>query len=1121
MVAPTYNPQEWATVPESGSRPAYSLFKQQIETSPHDDRTYRIIRLENGLEAILVSDPQGDKAAASLDVAVGHLSDPDDMPGLAHFCEHLLFMGTEQFPGENEYSEYLAKHSGNSNAYTATSNTNYHFAVGPPALSGALERFAGFFHSPLFAPSCTTRELNAVDSEHKKNHQNDMWRVFQVNKHLARPGHVWSKFGSGNRETLERAARGLKKRGLLAEAQPSAPVGNRVAALSTDSMASSRVASPTPSEMEADGGAVGRETRRRLIEWWAKEYCASRMRLAVVGKESLDELTEMVVPLFAPIKNRQSDPLPMFLEFPYGPDEEGALISIQTIMDIHAIDIHFPLEWQPPHWRHSPSSFLSHLVGHEGPGSLHAYLKKKGWITSLSSGAQNSARGFAIFRTTIQLTQLGFLHQRDIVLATFKYLSLLRSSNLEAWRQDEISLLSRTRFHFQEKSHAEKYATWLAEHLSWPLPREKILSGPVESQPWSEDGSDKAVVLRTLNSFRIDKCRALLMARKEEFTKLPGGLHESEWKTEPIYGTSYRVEKWDQELAAEAERLNDVSDLFLPGKNLFIPTNLDVSKKDIVQPSKRPFLVRRTSHSELWHKKDDQFWVPKMNAIMQIISPQANLSARHSVLSRVWVELITDSLNEFAYDADLAGLSYSVTSDMRGLTISISGYNDKLPVLARQVLERVRRLEVEPERLAVILEQTKRNWQNVFLNQTYTISNYFMGYLLTESFHTILEKLKEIDTITAEEIEKHAQVFLSKAFVEMLVVGNVSKEDAIALAETSEKILAFNPISPDEVPERALLIKEGSNYVWQMPVPNPNEPNSSITYFLYIGSANHARTRVTASLLSQIFSEPAFNVLRTQEQLGYVVACGQIVLSRDTHVGIRVIVQSERKPAYLEERVEAFLTSMKAKIEGMGDAEFAEQKAGLARKWLEKPKRIREEAQRFSKYIEAGHLDFFRRDNDAKLLEEITKADVLALYAAKIDPSSSTRAKVSIHMASQKPRPKRFSSAAMDAFDAALQDAGVVEVEWRRAVGGGETESPLLSAVEGYWRAHLPADKMDGLLAKLGEAAKSHPSDADYEGTLRPDVELISDVAAFKAGLQVAADPTPVVDWGDLPPSKL
>lgn len=48
------------------------------------------------MEVLLISDPTTDKASASMDVRVGHLSDPEDLQGLAHFCEHLMFMGTEK-----------------------------------------------------------------------------------------------------------------------------------------------------------------------------------------------------------------------------------------------------------------------------------------------------------------------------------------------------------------------------------------------------------------------------------------------------------------------------------------------------------------------------------------------------------------------------------------------------------------------------------------------------------------------------------------------------------------------------------------------------------------------------------------------------------------------------------------------------------------------------------------------------------------------------------------------------------------------------------------------------------------------------------------------------------------
>ena len=188
----------------------------------------------------------------------------------------------------NIICQYLAKNNGKSNAYTSTSNTNYYFNVATPALPGALERFAAFFHSPLFSPSCTSRELNAVDSEHKKNHQADLWRVFQVTKHISRDGHVWRKFGSGNRESLLKAAKDLKARGKLNESAVSR--SNSLPSSSVPSREPSPAPSVAPSvasnssELDDDGGSVGRETRRRLVEWWSKEYCASRMRLCIIGK---------------------------------------------------------------------------------------------------------------------------------------------------------------------------------------------------------------------------------------------------------------------------------------------------------------------------------------------------------------------------------------------------------------------------------------------------------------------------------------------------------------------------------------------------------------------------------------------------------------------------------------------------------------------------------------------------------------------------------------------------------------------------------------------------------------------------------------------------------------------
>ena len=186
-------------------------------------------------------------------------------------------MGSAQYPQENAYSEFIHAHGGKTNAWTAASNTNYFFSIGADHLSGALQRFAGFFHSPLFEASSTARELKAVDSEHRKNVQSDLWRVFQVAKALSRPGHPYAKFGSGNLYSLTYAGRAKAK--LLGST--SEPASTQVDVNNVPPNAFNEVEASLQGE---DGGLVGQETRRRVMEWWETHYSASNMNLAILGK---------------------------------------------------------------------------------------------------------------------------------------------------------------------------------------------------------------------------------------------------------------------------------------------------------------------------------------------------------------------------------------------------------------------------------------------------------------------------------------------------------------------------------------------------------------------------------------------------------------------------------------------------------------------------------------------------------------------------------------------------------------------------------------------------------------------------------------------------------------------
>ncbi len=136
------------------------LFKSQhIVKSESDERCYRAVTLSNELKVLLISDSEADKSAACLAVRVGSFSDPVDIPGLAHFCEHMILLGSEAFPNENEYSKFISAHNGFCNAYTSATETSFVFDIAPDYLARALEIFAELFVSPLFTPSAVEREV--------------------------------------------------------------------------------------------------------------------------------------------------------------------------------------------------------------------------------------------------------------------------------------------------------------------------------------------------------------------------------------------------------------------------------------------------------------------------------------------------------------------------------------------------------------------------------------------------------------------------------------------------------------------------------------------------------------------------------------------------------------------------------------------------------------------------------------------------------------------------------------------------------------------------------------------------------------------------------------------------
>lgn len=104
-----------------------------------------------------------------------------------------------------------------------------------------------------------------------------------------------------------------------------------------------------------------------------------------------------------------------------------------------------------------------------------------------------------------------------------------------------------------------------------------------------------------------------------------------------------------------------------------------------------------------------------------------------------------DVMIEYSYDADLAGLSYRLDTQSDGIIMLIDGYNDKLPVLAKVVLEKMATLQIDPKRFELVKDQIRRQYINFNMASPQQLSAYYGSYLLIEKSYLPAEKLAALE----------------------------------------------------------------------------------------------------------------------------------------------------------------------------------------------------------------------------------------------------------------------------------------------------------------------------------------------------------------------------------------
>jgi secreted Zn-dependent insulinase-like peptidase len=858
-----------------------------IAKSPNDERSYRYLVLDNELRVLLVSDPAADMAAASLVVLRGSFHEPAEFAGLAHFLEHMLFIGTEKYPQVDSFKQFVAAQGGSSNAYTANDHTNYFMEVRTEAFREALDRFAQFFVSPLIDPAYTDREKNAVHSEYQLQLKDDGWRGLHAFKAAMSPEHPGSRFSLGTLSTL------------------------------------------------------GPEVDDALEKFREENYSADQMILTALSNESLDELESWVAPMFYAIENRSIGPAkPLPEAFPR--ERLPLTLSYRPTRDRRSVTYQFPVPDPDDYYRQKPAMYVTNLLGHEGPGSLHARLKAAGWIESLSSAVYRFDEQNSFITVDMDLTQTGSGHVDEITDLLFAYIDMLKRHSPEAWRYEEQAKVARLGFRFQEKSGPTAFVYRVTPLLD-RFPPQDVLAAPYLMTEFDPELIRRYISYLTPENLLIQRVGPDAPTdRVEPWFEVPYGLTRTQRRPDPTEDPA----------------------LALPGPNRFLPDSLEVLAAD----GDGPRLAIDDPGLSLWLDRDTEFGTPRANVYLLLGLRDGLQSPRDIAMAQLYQRLVNDASNQLAYPAWLAGLSYRLSLAPQGFQLIISGYNDKQAVLLDAVIENLTDVPIDAAKFELYQAELVREWRNFAQERPVTQTYSALWFLLLSSSWPPEALASALENAKPEDLAAWRGKRLDVFDVTGLAHGNV---DAAAIGDIADLIREHLPqkgfgLSQPQVRTIAESLK--------LAVP-VDHPDAAIVLHVQDPDDSY-EARARSVMAAHLLSEPYFTSLRTEQQLGYVVDITARALRR--RGAITFLIQSPvASPAQLEAATRQFVTDQLAALQNMPAEEFEENRAGLIARLTEQDSNLGQRSQRYWADIETGVTSLDSRERIAEAVNGLAVSDMI------------------------------------------------------------------------------------------------------------------------------------------------
>ncbi|XP_043528977.1 nardilysin-like [Frieseomelitta varia] len=880
-------------------------------------------------------------AACGLSVGVGSFSDPPEIPGLAHFLEHMVFMGSEKYTEENDFDTFIKKRGGSDNASTECELTTFYFEIQEKHLLAALDRFAQFFIKPLMKEEAITRERESVESEFQMALPSDFCRKEQLFSSFAQPNHPATKFCWGNLITLR-------------------------------------------------DNVTDEKLYKELHKFRERHYSAHRMKLAIQARLPLDVLEDYVIQCFANVPNNDLSP-DDFSSFKgvdsFNTPSFRRIYKIKPIKDVCEVELTWCMPPLHDLYRSKPHQYVSWILGYEGKGSLISYLRRKMWCLGITCG--NGESGFehssmyALFSLSLMLTEQGHKHLPEVLNAVFSFINLMRREGPQKEIYDEIHQIKEMNFRFTDESPPAEYVEDLCENMHYYPPRDYITG----SELYFEYNPE--AIQTCLNYLIPDDVNIIIFDKKfndEEFDKI-----------EPWFKTKYTDTEISQEWIECWRTIEPFPEFHLPLANMYITDDFSLISIPPGVP-KYPTKIYSDEITEVWYRPDPKFGLPECYMYFCIISPMAVCSLKGVAIMDLFVAILKQLLVETLYPATVAELNHDIYTNEKGIVLKVNGFSQKLPLLLMTIANCIADIPtlITKEFFEVMKEEEIKTYYNSFVKPKRLVRDVRLSILMLVHW-TATDKHAAIRNVEFSEFQNFVKHFTDHIYIQCLVQGNMTKEDVIKNVQECVKALKCGPLLPNTMPQmRVAQIPIGSHYC---KVKNFNSTDvNSVVMNYYQSEVSSIRLLVIIELLIMIMEEPVFNQLRTLEQLGYNVFC----LLKDTFgiLGYTVTVYTQAdkySTEFVDQRIEAFLEMFNNILKETSEDDLDSVKEAVIKLKQCADIHLKEEVDRNWTEIISGDYMFDKIEKELNMIEHI-KIDELREWMRSHTLNGSNFRKLSVQV---------------------------------------------------------------------------------------------------------------------------